>query len=732
MPSPPPTCSRPASIRPPSRPPPSGCSPTAAPSPSTSPAPTRRRGHPPTRCCSSGTAIPAPTRPGPGTGTSPAAAATGPACTRTPPSTGSPGAGRRACATSRPPPPRSHPPLHAAGVGAPGTGPPLLLRRLRRCRPAGLHPRRRLLLGPLQHQHDHARLAHVHPPHPPPDPHRRLPVPPRAAQQRIRPRHRVTLEVEVTEDGTTGFRPVDEADWSGYAFQTLTAALPQHLIPATRDEVRIRVVSHNEFLSVPNRVLLDWIAASYVRSLVLEPAAPLRLEVPDAGRTTLQVQAPAGRRLTLLDPAGATGQTVIPTAGGTARLTLDLPEARTLWLFDPAAVRAPVRLARATGPDWSDPALSADYVIITTPLLRPSAEQLAAYRREQNGYEVRVIDQQDLFDQFDYGRPTPIAIRRFVRATRGWARAPRYLTLWGDLLRPEDGRPRRPLGPWEVISFGYAPADGWFAMQLTDEADWSEGLAVGRIPLRSNDDGQLFLDKLTRYENAPPGDWQKRAIQLAGGFTAAEQQLLQNYTLSWGAVLARAPMGADTLTFFKNVTEPLDPSFQDSLRLALRSGAGWLTYFGHSAADSWEIVTDDPEDFDNADRLPVVLSLGCNTGNVAGGQFETTDRLVLGERLVIGSANGAIAHWGSSSPSTITLPGILAQEVHTVVFRDTVRVLGVAFQEAKRRFAAVRTPTSAVLTTLLQYGLIGDPATRLNLPTRPDLLIPPAASPSRR
>ncbi len=539
------------------------------------------------------------------------------------------------------------------------------------------------------------------------------------------PRHRVTLEVEVTEDGTTGFRPVDEADWSGYAFQTLTAALPQHLIPATRDEVRIRVVSHNEFLSVPNRVLLDWIEASYVRSLVLEPAAPLRLEVPDAGRTTLQVQAPAGRRLTLLDPADATRQTVIPTAGGTARLTLDLPEARTLWLFDPAAVRAPVRLARATGPDWSDPALSADYVIITTPLLRPSAEQLAAYRREQDGYEVHVIDQQDLFDQFDYGRPTPIAIRRFLQATRGWTRAPRYLTLWGDLLRPEDGRPRRPLGPWEVISFGYAPADGWFAMQLTDEADWSEGLAVGRIPLRSNDDGQLFLDKLTRYENAPPGDWQKRAIQLAGGFTPAEQQLLQNYTLSWGAVLARAPMGADTLTFFKNVTEPLDPSFQDSLRIALRNGAGWLTYFGHSAADSWEIVTDDPEEFDNADRLPVVLSLGCNTGNVAGGQFETTDRLVLGERLVIGSANGAIAHWGASSPSTITLPGILAQEVHAVVFRDTVRVLGVAFQEAKRRFAAVRTPTSAVLTTLLQYGLIGDPATRLNLPTRPDLLIPP-------
>ena len=66
----------------------------------------------------------------------------------------------------------------------------------------------------------------------------------------------------------------------------------------------------------------------------------------------------------------------------------------------------------------------------------------------------------------------------------------------------------------------------------------------------------------------------------------------------------------DTLNFHRTTETALDPTFQDTLRVAIREGATWMTYFGHSAATTWEIVIDEPEDFDNAPRLPLAISLG--------------------------------------------------------------------------------------------------------------------------
>ena len=139
-------------------------------------------------------------------------------------------------------------------------------------------------------------------------------------------------------------------------------------------------------------------------------------------------------------------------------------------------------------------------------------------------------------------------------------------------------------------------------------------------------------------------------------------------------------------------------------------------------------MTDAPEDYDNADRLPVVLSMGCNTGNFAGGPTELADRLVYGERLVLASLNGSIIHWGSSSASTIgTSQPALANEVHRVVYQDTTRIMGLAFQQAKTAYLAGASQTKSTFTTLLQYALIGDPATRLQIADTPELQTSPDA-----
>ncbi len=532
-------------------------------------------------------------------------------------------------------------------------------------------------------------------------------------------RHRVTLEAQL-QGGV--FRQIAEADWTGYTFATLEAAFPQDQIPQGAP-LQLKVISHNEFGGNPNHVLLDWIEVSYVRALEA-PGGAQQFRAPGAGAFTYALTGYIAPLVLVLNPEDGKFFNV-PVNGGTAAFS-DAPSPDAVyWAVQEDQILAPDAVFADQRSNLASVENAADYIILTTPMLTPSAEMLAAYRSAHDGLAAMVVDVQDVFDEFDAGRPTPIAIRRFMHQTQRWRRAPRFLMLWGDAPYPVyTERSTRARAPWEVPAFGYAPSDGWYAMQTKGENDWTEALAVGRVTARTHEDGVRFLEKLTDYEAAPIASWQKRMLLLAGGSSDQQQLTLQEATLSWGNMAAAPPSGMDTLYFFKRAFEPLDPTFQDSIRAALREGASWLSYFGHSAAQTWEIVTDPPEQFDNAGRLPFVVSLGCLTGAFAGGRFEVKDLPSYGEQLVVGTLDGAIAHWGSSDRGAIVHSTWLSDQLHRAVFQDTLRTAGVAARLAKERFAANHQDQLSI-RHLLQYSLLGDPATRLNLPTAPDFHVSP-------
>lgn len=536
-------------------------------------------------------------------------------------------------------------------------------------------------------------------------------------------RHRVRVAVEPAGGGNA--LATDEATWDRYALTTLTATVPAGAMPAD-GALQIRLTSFGDAsYGTPNYVSLDWIEAAYPRTLAAEGTTDAQRFIAPAGNTTFTLTNHTGP-VTVYAPSRARHYVATSAGDGTFTLNAALPSNTALWAVGANGYRTPATVRPDTPSNWAASSNAADYVILTTPALRSSADALAAYRQNTPGYTTAVVEVQDVFDQFDYGRPTPVAIRRFVRATQAWQTAPQFLAIWADAPYPvskADGVPQ-PRPPWAVPSFGYGPSDGWFAMQSGGPDDWSEVVAIGRIPVRTNEDGALFLEKLRTYEDAPLADWQKRMLLLAGGTSASEQNTLQFYTTQW-AETASAPVGADTLYYFKNVNDPLDTSFQDSLRVDLRRGSGWLNYFGHSAAQTWEIVTDPPSEFDNAGRLPFVVSLACKTGSFAGGRFEDRDAPSLSEQLVVGTLNGGIAHWGTSELGNITPSARLNTALVERVFRDTVRVMGRAIQDAKASIASDFGGSALYVRHLLQYGLIGDPALRLNLPMQPDLHLAP-------
>lgn len=524
--------------------------------------------------------------------------------------------------------------------------------------------------------------------------------------------HRVSLAISTFVDGVRGFYTYDEQSWSGYAFQTLRATIGHPNLPNLF--FNSELTSYNDDAVITNNIFVDWIEVVYTRRLETENGF-LRFSYDEIGGRNFTAEGFGEGRVVVLDPADSRVYELEAT-GGRIAFSDFASTPPVYWAAAESAFRAPVELELATSTNLADPSNQADYIILTTPLLRSSAEALADYRRAQNGYQVMVVDVQDVYDQFDYGRPTPIAIRRFAHHTANWATPPDFLMLWGDTLYPSRTAARE---AWDVPSFGQASGDGWFGMQSQGLDDWTEMIAIGRVPIRDNETGTLFLQKMMAYEGVTLDDWQKRIMLLVGGLSRNEQLSLQSLVLPWSNRAAAAPTGMDTLHFFSNTENPfgIEEAFQDSLRQAFIEGASWLTYFGHSATSTWDIVTDEPEDFNNASRLPIAISLGCQTGAFGGGAAVTADALVLGEKLVVGSLNGAIGHWGSSGLGTVNASASMGATLHNLVFSDTLRVAGKIFQEVKRQYA---TSPSFQLRDLLQYSYLGDPATTVNIPTRPE------------
>lgn len=532
-------------------------------------------------------------------------------------------------------------------------------------------------------------------------------------------RHLVYLRIRLNVNGTPTLTTVDSVDWSGIDVQRLQYSGPMSSLPPG-STISGEVASTNIFGSgTPNNLLLDWINTSYVREAI-PISGQLELRSDLAGPFTYEISG-LNQVIRVLEPASHRAFTVAPSGNSATFVKDAVGSTPSYWVVADGMERTPSRIFVDEPSFLASGSLTADYVIIAAPALLESANAMAAYRQTELGgsHQTLVVNAQDVFDEFDYGRPTPIAIRRFIRHALTWTEPIRYLTLWGDALYAKRSRTRQ---DWELPAFGHTVSDSWFAMQNNGPTDFSESIAIGRIPIRSNEKGDVFRQKMQTYESQPLSTWQKRSLFLAGGLTDSERTRLQQSSLQWSNLAASDPMGMDTLHFFKSSTSVLDPTFQDSLQAALELGASWEVYFGHSATQTWEIVTDPPSQYNNATRLPIVLSLGCFTGDYATGSGIDTDILSFSEQLVIESLNGSIAHWGASSSGTIGASSRLSNEVHQSVFVDTVRVLGDAMRIAKARYNDLYTDPVSV-KHLLQYGLIGDPATRISLPSQPDFRI---------
>jgi uncharacterized repeat protein (TIGR01451 family) len=284
----------------------------------------------------------------------------------------------------------------------------------------------------------------------------------------------------------------------------------------------------------------------------------------------------------------------------------------------------------------------ASVVIITHPDFAATVAPLVRLR-EQQGYTVKVVTIDEIFDAYNFGERSPHAMQQFLHdAAQRWRTHPRFVLLVGDASLD----PRNYLGfgdfdfvPTRLIDTAAmkTASDDWFT-------DFNQSgfatIPTGRLPVRTAADAELVISKIVSYESgATAGTWNQQAL------VVADQNIGVNFSATGNAL---ATSLGKSFAVTKILADQLDPqTAKQQLLDAINGGQGLVDYVGHGSVEQWsfsDLLDDsDAAAMQNGERLPVFLLMDC-----LNGFFQDVYTQSLAESLLLAPNGGAVAVWASS------------------------------------------------------------------------------------
>ncbi len=271
-----------------------------------------------------------------------------------------------------------------------------------------------------------------------------------------------------------------------------------------------------------------------------------------------------------------------------------------------------------------------NYIIISHPsLMKPGGayanpvNAYAAYRASEagGGYDTLVVPIEQLYNQFNYGEISPLAIHRFMKYMVDGG-SPQYLFIIGKGLDwflnyhryPND--PKFSLYKDLVPAAGYPASDMHFTIGL-GESTYEPAVATGRISATTPAEVAAYLDKIKEKETQPYDDlWQKKVIHLSGGLTAKESVDFRRYLEGYAPIAKGLYLGGNVKSQAKNTTNVGELI---NISEEVNEGVNLITFFGHSSATTSDFevgfVSNPSLGYANAGKYPMFLVNGCFAGD---------------------------------------------------------------------------------------------------------------------
>jgi hypothetical protein len=372
-----------------------------------------------------------------------------------------------------------------------------------------------------------------------------------------------------------------------------------------------------------------------------------------------------------------------------------------------------------------------NYYIVSHPLLRrPSGQytdpvrSYAAYRASTQGgrYDTLVMNMTDIYDQFNYGEKSALALYHFTRHIYSGGRSPNMFLI-GKGLNIRFQAYRTPsLANLDLVPTGGTPAsDNIFSLGFGPNP-FVPAVPTGRLNAVNPNHVAAYLDKVKEMEAKPFDDLsRKKILHLSGGANALELSAFRAFLDSFKAVAESLFLGGNVSTLGKRTTNTVELI---NVSQEVNEGLGLITFFGHSAADVADIdigfVSRDEFGYRNKGKYPIILVNGCDAGNI----FTTTS--TFGEDWVVTADRGAL---GFIANSFIGITGQLrrfTEFFYTTGYGDNTyinRNLGAVLTESYRKQMVGRTENVAEIAHVQQTVLQGDPVLHLFAANKPDFAI---------
>jgi hypothetical protein len=520
---------------------------------------------------------------------------------------------------------------------------------------------------------------------------------------------------------TASLRSLGTHDFSGYGTVTVNETLAWSDL-GSDGKMIVRVATLGDAATY-DRVSLSYAKLRYPQEITgSDEDKFFRLRINPSGKSYLEIPGlPAQARLYDITDAAQPLQIRNPAAA-------IIPNASSERILMTSAnyLTPPVSRVSFT---LMDPT-SYDYIIIShRSLMKPAlgygdvVQAYADYRSSEPGGSFRplVVEVSQLYDQFNYGEVSALAIRRFMQYLAS-QNVPRYLFIIGEDIdiwynyfrKPQQFSNYKSLVP----TAGYPGSDAYYTFNMAGEADMP-AVPTGRITAMKPEEVAAYLNKVREMESLPHNElWRKNILHLSGGINPGEPERFRDYLGDFQKIAEGYHFGGSVKWVAKQSTNPVEFVNIDE---EVNSGLNLITFYGHSASSVIDFdigfVTDPKLGYENKGKYPMFLINGCNAGS-----FFINSKL-FGEDWIHAENKGAvgfIAHTSYGLESTLKH---YSEIFYQVAYGDSAFVyqgIGDIQKEVAGRYMQSVPRTVANLSQVEQMLLLGDPAVKLFGASKPD------------
>ena len=389
-----------------------------------------------------------------------------------------------------------------------------------------------------------------------------------------------------------------------------------------------------------------------------------------------------------------------------------------------------------------------DYLIITPSLLNSQAEKLANFHRSYSNLNVKVVNLENIYQEFSSGKQDIAAIRNFIKYVyfnaSSAANRVKYVNLFGNASYDFKNRIQNntnivpiyeALNSYTETEASFA-ADDFFAMMDDNEGDLDSApdfnddsnlsisydlggidIAIGRMIVSSEQQADDMVNKVLEYHDIKSyGSWRNNYVAIADDADKNSDASIQSYQNNLTDVIeTQKPFINYKKILLDSYVQETSaggkryPKAREDIFAAFEKGALVFNYLGHGGEDGlaaeriWEKA--DGQNLNNRYKYPLFITITCQFS-----RFDNPLRPTAGAYTYLNPKGGAI-----SMITTIReISQSVGQDFNNTIAQYLFDYNNTGYTSIAEALRQAKNSGSNTATNVVFY--LGDPALMLAIP----------------